>query len=188
LDLFGGAYFLTDLTDVSEIIGVRLEDIDEQLIEQIEKSIAESGNYTDTIIRDSIIRKASKVMSLIRDPKRKVILGNLYDSKTWKILDAEKKEGFHLIVCRPQGPFTDKLGVYDPHQNIAKIFSALLQRSMKLLAPNGIAFIQFPYIQTYRKELNDFWKNFVDKNKDFEFTFDSNDHTLASSCAIKRLR
>lgn len=197
LDLFGGAYFLTDLTDVSEIIGARLENIDAKLLslftyirDSYNKTLTHYENDDDDDIKKikKELKDIEKFVTLIKNTKRRLILGNLYNSKIWKKLKDEKQDGFDLIVCRPEGPFKNSSFVSTwsmdySGEKIGKIFYALLKRTMRLLKANGIAFIQFPKIT-----MDDFfWVKFMNDNKEFRFTFDTQDYRGSSCCAIKRL-
>ena len=160
LDLFGGAYFLADLRNISKIIGVRLKNIDELLINE---SMHGAG-----------------LDKLIDDPRRIVLEGDLYKSDIWRMLKNEKDHGFDLIICRPGGPFGETYNstsindVKDTNMVKEEIFIVLMDRALKLLSPDGgMLFSQIPKLDTEQSISDKFWEKYVeDKTKEgYEFIF-----------------
>jgi len=179
LDLFGGAYFLPDLENISTIVGVRLGNMDHDYAQR------------------------SPVVSNLRDDsRRKIIERNLYAGKTWKALSKELQEkgldGFDVITCRPQAPFGYTKGIYAQSANdiveektyfTEEIYVALLNRALSLMNPDGgLFFLQKPVLNTDEKTEEEFWKKYLeDKEKEgYEFIFDKGTPVSSSYLLVKR--
>lgn len=193
LDLFGGAYFLSDLRHVSRIIGVRLKNIDELLLDNMESDFKENKS-------ESVFEKTQIILSnLINNPKRIIIEGDLYKRKTWTKLKKDNAEhggdGFDVVICRPEGPFRNSNvpnieNVKDEGIAREEIFAALLQRGLDILSKDGgILFTQIPNLRTNNEILNIFWKRYVlEKQKEgYEFFFGAGESTpKAGVFAVKK--
>ncbi|MFA6353556.1 MAG: hypothetical protein WCW93_01335 [Candidatus Paceibacterota bacterium] len=186
MDLFGGAYFLSDLENVSRIIGVRTRNIDEILLQDLkeskllnlEKILPEEFKGLDIRINDYI----KKVSELMNDKKRLIIEGNLYKGKTWKKLTKYSKlgenHGFDLIVCRPQGVFNgissakNITNIDNKEFHKEEIFLSLLERTLKLLSPDGgVFFTQLPNFDTKDDILNNFMYEYIKKKEKEGYEF-----------------
>ena len=186
LDLFGGAYFLHDLTDVNKIIGVRLRNVDQELQKDLEEQHALAQ---------------VELNALANDPRREILEGNLYNASTWNKL-AEKLDtdgkGFDLITCRPQGPFGHTVGqgtetilnVEETHSSSREeIFAILLEKALNLLSPDGgILLTQTPDLGTDFKTLNEFWASYTAKKKTegYDFFFEAGTPFDGDSVAVVR--
>lgn len=176
LDLFGGAYFLDDLKNVSKIVGVRLKNIDESVTEFTKQYLKDS---TDLI----------KLKEIIHNPKRFIIEGDLYKTKTWAEIKKNEVQrdgsGFDVMVCRPEGPFGNSRlpnikHIKDEGTAKEEIFVSLLEKAMNMLSTEkGILFVQGPDLNTDDKILDTFWKNYVLKKQKegYEFIFEKNNLT-----------
>jgi hypothetical protein len=186
LDLFGGAYFLGDLTDVSRIIGVRLKNEDEYNLQHPYR-IARGADM-------SIVKR------LVQDSRRSILEGNLYGSRAWHELTqiAREGHGFDLIACRPVGPFGHNLGVAGLHHSVVsvsddalvreQIFVALLERAMNLLSVEGFLLTQMPELDTSEIVSATFWERFIlEKEKQgYKIYFDATQPEYSESLAIVR--
>ena len=172
MDLFGGAYFLEDLENVSKIIGVRLRNVDKDLLK---KEYTSFSFYPPSAVKQ-------KLQKLITDERRTILEGNLYKNATWeKIAQEAGDEGFDLIVCRPEGPFghsqfpeEDIRGVKAPGSVKGEIFVYFLERVLKLLSiQGGILFTQIPVIGIDKADMNSFWEGYITRKQQegFEFVF-----------------
>ncbi|MBP6925752.1 MAG: hypothetical protein KBC22_01695 [Candidatus Pacebacteria bacterium] len=179
LDLFGGAYFLKDLSSVKTITGARLTNVDEKLMKVAGFDAIIFGKGQDP----------AKLKKIIDDPKRDIITGDLYKTETWKKLkdSAHEKtqDGFDLIICRPEGPFavTSKpfnsvsiANVEDATLGREEIYIMLLEKALKLLSPHrGLLFSQIPGLDTPRDIKETFWTKYVQQKEQegYIFHFDS---------------
>jgi len=182
LDLFGGAYFLSDLQHVSKIVGVRLGNIDRELVVK-EKLKAEIPQILRSLfgVTEKETQDRSEILDdLVNNKKRLIIEGSLYQGKIWNKLFAENKNiGFDIIVCRPEGPFghTDEKNIKDvPDNGLSreKIFVVLLERTLRLMSEDGgLLFTQIPELKTPTKDWDEFWENYIPKkqNEGYEFLF-----------------
>ena len=170
LDLFGGAYFLRDLSGVSRIVGVRIKNIDSEVLH---------NTPSLPFIRS---QRKEDLKELIKSPKRRIIEGDLYAGKTWREIDKDCKENngekFDLIICRPQGPFGRGDGSITniPDMGISReeIYASLLDRSLRLLSPEGgTLFSQVPELGTDKKVTEIFWRTYTEKKQreGFKFVF-----------------
>lgn len=183
LDLFGGAYFIGDLSKVSKITGVRLHDVDDELLQ-------DPKNYQF----DEYLR------GIINSSNRNIITGNLYEGKTWKAIKEQNNtsinKGFDLIVCRPEGPFRNARrdthsikGVSDTGTSREEIFVSLLERTLNLLSnEEGMLFVQTPDLKTNPQIAQKFWEDYIkSKNTEgYKFIFDTNRKTPDESFVVIR--
>jgi hypothetical protein len=189
LDLFGGAYFLENLDQVSKIIGVRLKNIDASL------------NTKEALQAWRSLHKEQELTELIQNPKREILEGNLYESKTWRALKERMSadiSGFDLIVCRPQGPFghfaspkTETIvNVKEDGTNAREqIFAMLLDRVLPLLSSEeGVLLTQTPAIDTDPKLVGQFWSEYERKKNQegFEFVFETKTPRAGDTVAVVR--
>ncbi len=192
LDLFGGAYFLSDLTHVTKLVGVRLKNIDEAVLTNCREKYEETQLTRELDI-------LNELTELTNNPKRTVIEGNLYKGKTWNKLKKENMEnsgkGFDIIICRPEAPFRDSTvlnweKISDDGIAKEEIFVGLLERTLELLSTNdGLLFTQIPSLNTSDEIWNIFWKRYIDKKQKegYEFLFGSGRLTPSKDIfAVKR--
>ncbi len=174
LDLFGGAYFLSNLKSISRIVGVRLTNIDDNIRDQH--------------------RGDGDLLEIIDSPKRFILEGNLYKKDTWKKLTTEGEGSFDLIICRPEGPFQNTgfkniEDIEDGGLQREKIFISLLERTLNLLSlEGGMLFSQIPTLNTNRDITEKFWSEFILKKKKdgYEFFFGKGRSKPLGTFAAKR--
>ena len=164
LDLFGGAYFVHDLTKVSKIIGARLGNVDDDLVKMYK------------IVQDQERRRFLK--KILAAKQRKIVEGNLYTKKPWNEIKKEAGSGFDLIVCRPVGHFTEDLTkVEDPTgKMIGEIMVSLLERTLGLLSEKGILISEVPVsVLDSPNSWDEFLNSYVAKKKaeGYKFIFPS---------------
>jgi len=136
LDLFGGAYFLNDLSHVENLIGFRKEDIEEDLLKD--------QNNTD------------RLNALKSSDKHLVVTGDLFDLSDWRRLPASIN--YDLIVCRPEGPFRNR--IVNPREGAelnfkprfeddtkSSAFLMLLKKALKRLEKGGVLVLQLPALE-----------------------------------------
>lgn len=164
LDLFGGAYFLEDLDNVSKIVGVRIKNMDNAFLEQKYGQVKNRFSY------------------LVNNPKRKIIEGDLYKGKTWRSIRDDNSsnsggEGFDLIVCRPEGPFRNTNlqnieSISDDGVAREEIFVSLLERSLEILSgEDGTLFTQTPNLITDDSISSVFWSSYISKKEEEGYKF-----------------
>jgi len=172
LDLFGGAYFLKDLSSVKTITGVRLRNIDDTLLNDLD-TIPHEPKYTQ------------RLKSIVQESKRNIIEGNLYKNETWKkiIEDSKQKQrpAFDLIICRPEGPFAASgkpntkgisiLDVEDDGVAREEIYIRLLEKALSMLAVYGLFLSQIPGIKTPPSLKEEFWKQYIPRKEKEGFKF-----------------
>lgn len=148
LDLFGGGYFLQDLDSVDSITGVRLEDIDERIEQELLTDVQSLDLSTRQFYQDQL----SFFQTLKRFDRREVIEGNLFRFKTWDQINTSMRNrgipAFDMIVCRPVGPFMprDYFDVNGEDNRTLKItYLRLLRNAYNLLGSNdGILMSEIP--------------------------------------------
>lgn len=173
LDLFGGAYFLSNLDKIEKFTGVRLRNVDQLLVEYQKADLLNRGRKD----------KQKELEHLISSKKRNIIEGNLYKSETWRKIGGGESSNFDLIVCRPVGPFKNRdvstiRSVKDEALIREEIFVVLLERALKLLSKDGgILFTQVPILGTDRQVWEDFWEDYIQKKQKegYEFLFKENE-------------
>jgi hypothetical protein len=182
LDLFGGAYFIDDFKNVSQITGVRLSNPDEEFL-----SIVEGDYNSEQYLR-----------SLVENDKRNLIIGNLYSTKTWREIEKDNTSrgggGFDLVVCRPEGPFVNAInkdisikGVSDTGFSREEIFVSLLERALNLLSNDGgMLFTQTPDLETKQGVVKKFWEDYVKRKslEGYEFIFDTDNNMPNKSFVV----
>lgn len=192
LDLFGGAYFLRDLSSVNSITGARLANVDEEMLEDPGLGnivLGKPGDY-------QILKR------IIQSPKREIVEGDLYKTETWKKLqeaaDQKTENGFDLIVCRPEGPFAVRsrpvnsrsiADVEDESQNREEIYVMLLEKAMNMLSPDhGLLFSQIPGLNTPSDIKKEFWNSYIKKKEaeGYVFHFDSEADYPFETFAVER--
>ena len=141
LDLFGSGFFLQSTPIAfNQLIGVRLQNVDQYFVRQAERELSYGGKSTQ---------------SFIDLPNRTMIYGDLYRRKTWNeirtTMQKRKIKSFDLITCRPEGAFNmfrmfeDKPSSGRRLRELAPIFVPLLDRAYRLLSRNdGELFTQLP--------------------------------------------
>jgi|GEM_PF-1930083 len=167
LDLFGGAYFLSNLDDVSKIIGVRLKNIDNVILEDYTAAPEQSVGF-------------DRLKQIVNSRKRKIIAGDIMKGDTWRKVKTEgmanNGQGFDLITCRPAGAFwphggdnTLVEGRSHDERVREEIFVSLLERAILLLSPGGMLFTEIPQLDIGRKELSEFLKQFKEAKEKIGF-------------------
>ncbi len=147
--------------------------------------------------------RQQELEDLVSNPKREIIEGNLYTSKSWNRIKEKiqnETDGFDLIACRPQGPFghfaskqTETIqDVIETDSNSKEeLFVMLLERTLKLLSPDGgILLTQVPVMGTKPKIAAAFWKEYLERKhaEGYEFIFESDHHEMGDSMAVIRRR
>lgn len=151
LEAFGGAYCIIDLSAVENIVGIRLQQVDNVYLEQLHKQ-EDSSSW--------LAAKIPILESLMANPKREVVEGNLYRRSAIRALDRvmERRDidAFGLVVCRPQGAFDHRNvwpHVFDFQERsdlFGPIFLPLLDRLYRRLSSNdGELFTQVPQVPKF---------------------------------------
>ena len=134
IDLFGGAYFLDDFTNIDSILGVRLKNLDKK----IEHDYILKGNET----------ALKRLRSIITSLKRSIIEANLLDNMSWNKINSHLLERgtkkADLIIVRPIAGVKKQIDRYDLSEEKAQFMFQFLKRMYNLLShDDGILLIHF---------------------------------------------
>lgn len=152
LDVFGGAYDVVhDLQFVDSLTGVRLMNVDGQMMERMKKQLERAD--TDTW-RKVAQQKIAFLQKLYAWQNRLVVPGNAYNSLLWDKelpLDRESRGigNYDIIICRPQGPFLLRRSIETDQQAdaVTLVFFDLLENMYKACSSEGgRIFTQIPEI------------------------------------------
>jgi hypothetical protein len=155
LDLFGGGYFITDLSTVDSITGVRLQDNSAELL----RDITDQNNQLpaeESAKKRKYGNALDLLPKLLASPQWGIVEGNLYRPDTWKKLrtyqHAKGIPSFDLIVAKPDGAFADKeifhvtdRGSDEVYDRYGRVFLRLLNNAYTVLSFNeGKLFSECP--------------------------------------------
>src|SRR3989344_6008503 len=192
VDLFGGAYFLTDLDNVFKIVGVRLKNTDQAFLNNYLGAQRKVEPGTDE--RKIIDGMLKKLRILTGNKKRKIIEGDLLSGRTWRTIKSEfsdeRNPGADLVICRPAAlfwiPSKGRNAMVQREEQEKgtvreEVFITLFERALKLLSQeNGLLFTEIPELRTNSETEAKFWEKYVTQKREegykFSFSEDAN-HT-----------
>lgn len=166
LDLFGGGYFIQDLTVLDGIVAARLENIDQSLTAYFREAAEGTRTPNFKTRYEDMVQFLSRLQNW---PGRKVVTGNLYSTPTWEEISAVKNQkgidGFDLVTCRPYGAFgaaailQDKDFLYGNAAHYLPEFFRLFNRAYQVTTNrDGRIFTEVPGFLTTTHEYQQFEK------------------------------
>lgn len=163
LDLMGGGYFITpeNYPYLDSITGVRLSNPEESYKHLIEEDIEfikqrNEPHPSDTDTLMSYDWALASLQYMQQSPKRSVVYGSVYETKTWSALDqsmADRKiPSFDLAFCRPAGPFYAENIIGEMKltkrslMKYAAVFDRVFELALAKISRPGEMFIELPGI------------------------------------------
>jgi hypothetical protein len=173
LDLFGGGYYIDDLSAVDSITGVRLANNSQEALRYVEtiKNAPEHQNKSENWHKKMEYAE-QHMQELMASSKWGIVEGNLYRPTTWTNLRGYQHEkgipSFDLITVKPDGAFkNDELVAIehyfpDNREHYARVFLRLLGRAYTSLSFNeGKLFTETPafFLESYMIPLKSIGEN-----------------------------
>lgn len=147
IDLMGGAYFLHSPENTSSLVGIRIQNKDQDFLE-------ESNNKDN---------QESRLLSkIIKYTNRKIIEADILSNIGWNKIKESKVPLADLLVCRPVGPFDNRTAMgseFDNPESYAGLYSSLFKRMISMVnRDGGIIFTEVPDIYS-NDQIKKFFKD-----------------------------